>query len=148
MAFNKKKARRIEVNGETYYWIVSRKLNWSPPGGEADAKLAIGVWVQGADGKGPKIQAIFDGHFLSCVPALCFDDFQTVTIRPSDVRRVIEFALSKGWSADSTKGNLVLQDCQELFPDTIRPLFGDEEFRPDEHLAPPNARLLCLHHED
>ena len=143
MALPKKGRRRIEVGGHLYHWFVGTcriDFDNSPEG--ADATLDISLWIQRATGHGSKIHVRFRGEFLGCVPSLGFDDYQTIAIKPSDVRRIIEYALQRGWTPESTSSDHAIENGHELFGATIRPLWGDREFRAEEHLAPPYARMI------
>jgi hypothetical protein len=135
MALPKKGRRNLEVNGEHFHWLISRKLQYRK--GTNDADMRLTVVVQHADGEGARLEAQFEGEFSLAVPANGFNDDQTVTLTPASVRSVIERAITLGWKPRERGPVVVLRHEERNHPEATRPLISDRSFDPgklDEYL--------------
>ena len=89
MAFNKKKKRRITVNGQLFYW--------SATGGDNGIGLMIMSEVEGSG----KVSASFGYHQIETIVTHGESQYTRLTtqfvITPYIVRQVIQLALKDSW---------------------------------------------------
>jgi hypothetical protein len=128
VALARKGRRSIEVEGERFHWVVSRRL--ADRRGTSDADLHLSLVVQHAGGAGARLEAGFEGELSRCVPAKGFVDDQTLTLAPAVVRAVIVRALALGWRPTAPGRAVRLEHQERVHPETTRPLIADRAYDP------------------
>lgn len=109
MAFSKKKKRKIVVNDEKYYWSATGNDGW--------VSLSIMTQIEGSS----RLICSFRYHQIPIEQNTNnASEFTLLTnqfvITPHTVRKVIEYALSKGWNPFD-KGDDLNLSCIDDFVD-------------------------------
>jgi hypothetical protein len=96
MSINKDKSRRIEVNGESYRWLVAKRRKWWA----GDLSIAIEKIDLGRTTLVVNPGFARPNKFTS-------PELKTGIIKPSDVEKYIIFARENGWEPEK-KGSALL----------------------------------------
>lgn len=112
----RRKSRRLEIDGETFLWRMDRKTRY-----RGDAPLATRVTVQRDDPRPGRV-----AQFVLRSKRIREDcdegDYQhRATLGPGDVRRLVLYALERGWNP------AVSGPAFKVDPDTASPALGHYE---------------------
>lgn len=112
MTLPKKGRRQIQVGGETYYWVVRQgKLRPNSPWRDS-GELTLTLTIEHSTPHSSKILAAFNAGFMF---SLLGDLRMTVTITPSIVHSVIEYALDHDWSPQTSHEDFTLSKAEQLW---------------------------------
>jgi hypothetical protein len=95
MSINKRKSRLIEVNGESYRWLISKSRKWW----SGDLSIAIEKVDLG------KKTLVVDPGFAR--PTMFTTDLFTDIVKPANVKEYIIYARENGWNPEE-KGSALL----------------------------------------
>ncbi len=108
MSIKKNKSRIIEVNGESYRWLISKRRKWWV----GDLSVAIEKNDSG------KTTLVVNPGFLR-PNKYTSPEAVTGIVKPSDVREYILFARENGWNPEEPGSALVLHwDRKVITTDT------------------------------
>lgn len=117
MTMPKKGRRKITVDGELYYWKTRiNKQRIKHPSADA-FQIDVTIVIEHSQYPSSDLIVSFIGKELWAYGVI--SGVQTISITPSVVRSVIQYALNNGWKPQKNKQNVVIKNAEQYFPQAV-----------------------------